>query len=321
MKKTNEEIRIGTRLVGKEHPTYIIAEIGINHNGDVKIAKKLINAAVSAGCDAVKFQKRTPEVCTPKTQWDVMRDTPWGRMSYIEYRRRIELSQEDFDAIDSHCKEQGISWFASCWDEESIGFLEQYDPPCIKIQSAGITDAGLLYRLRKTGKPLIMSTGMSTMDQLRAAVSILGEDDLVITHATSTYPCPDDELNLQVIKTLQEEFDCPIGYSGHENGWLPSILAVALGACVVERHITLDKTMWGSDQFASLEPEELVQLVSQIRLAEHALGDGIKRVYDSEIPAMTKLRRICNTSDVQSSTVSKQMLTSSVQETAEQESK
>lgn len=285
------EVKIGNRWIGDGHPTYITAEIGINHNGDLEIAKRMILEAFRTGVDSVKFQKRTPEICVPRDQWDMMRETPWGYISYIEYRRKMEFNQEQYAEIDRYCKELGIDWFASVWDEPSVDFMEQFDPVAYKIPSAALTDHGLLRHLRSTGRPLILSTGMSTMEQIRAAVSVVGTDNLIITHATSTYPCDPSELNLKVIQKLREEFPCPIGYSGHEVGLIPSVVAVALGACVVERHITLDRAMWGSDQAASVEPQGFERLVKYIRVTELALGDGVKRVYESELSSIKKLRR------------------------------
>ncbi len=287
------EVKIGDRLVGDGHPTYIVAEIGINHNGSVDIAKLLIDAAIKAGVDAVKFQKRTPEICTPRDQWDKMRETPWGYIRYIEYRHKVEFGLDEYQEIDRYCKEKGITWFASVWDTPSVDFLEQFEPVAYKIPSAALTDHELLRHVRATGRPVILSTGMSTMEQIRAAVEVLGTENLVLMHATSTYPCEPDELNLRMIQTLRREFpEVPIGYSGHEVGLVTTAVAVALGACMVERHITLDRAMWGSDQAASVEPGGFQKLVKYIRVTERALGDGVKRVYESEIPAMKKLRRV-----------------------------
>ena len=287
------EIRIGDRLVGEGHPTYIIAEIGINHNGSVDIAKLLIDAAVKAGVDAVKFQKRTPEICTPRDQWDKMRETPWGYIRYIDYRHKVEFGQDEYQEIDRYCREKGITWFASVWDEPSVDFLEQFNPVAYKIPSAALTDHDLLRHVRATGRPMIISTGMSTMEQIRAAVDVVGAENLALMHATSTYPCEPEELNLRMIQTLKQEFpNVPIGYSGHEVGLVTTAVAVALGACMVERHITLDRAMWGSDQAASVEPGGLQKLVKYIRVTERALGDGVKRVYESEMPALRKLRRV-----------------------------
>jgi N-acetylneuraminate synthase len=288
------EIKIGNRLVGDGHPTYIVAEIGINHNGDLEIAKRLIDAAVHAGVDAVKFQKRTPELCVPPEQRSQMRDTPWGYISYLEYRKHIEFDELAYLEIDRYCKEKGITWFASVWDEPSADFMLALHTPCLKAPSASLTDHHLLRHMRSTGIPCIISTGMSTMDQIQAAVQEIGQENLLITHATSTYPCDPDELNLRMIQTLRETFLCPIGYSGHEVGLVPSAVAAAMGACLVERHITLDRAMWGGDQAASVEPGGFERLVKYIRVTEESLGDGVKRVYDSELPSLKKLRRVQN---------------------------
>jgi N-acetylneuraminate synthase len=286
------EIRIGQRPVGDGHPAFVVAEIGINHNGDVETARKLIDAAVHAGVDAVKFQKRTPELCVPPEQRGLMRDTPWGHVPYLDYRRRMEFDCEQYAEIDQHCRSKGVTWFASVWDEPSVDFLAAFDPVAYKIPSASLTDHSLLRHARATRRPLILSTGMSTMQQIRAAVEVVGLKDLILLHATSTYPCEPEELNLAVIQTLRREFDCPIGYSGHEVGLVPSAVAVAMGACMVERHITLDRAMWGSDQAASVEPGGFERLVKYVRVTEQALGDGVKRVYDSELPSLRRLRRV-----------------------------
>jgi N-acetylneuraminate synthase len=288
------KVKIGDRWVGPGEPCYVIGEIGLNHNGDVAIAKRLIESAKVAGCDAVKFQKRTPDLCVPPAQRDLMRETPWGIMSYIEYRRRIELGQAAFEEIDQHCKRLGIQWFASCWDEPSVDFIEAFHPPCYKIPSASLTDDALLKHHRRYGRPIILSTGMSTTDEIDRAVNLLGEDNLVLMHTTSTYPCKPEELNLRVIPFLKNRYRCPIGYSGHETGLQTTLAAVALGAVFVERHITLDRAMWGSDQAASVEPYGMIRLVRDIRTVEAALGDGVKQVYKSEVPILEKLRRVRN---------------------------
>ena len=239
------------------------------------------------GLDAVKFQKRTPEICTPPDQWDLERDTPWGRMTYIDYRHRVEFGVEDYAAIDEHAKRRGIAWFASPWDNDSVDFLEAFDVPAHKVASACLTDDDLLRRLRATGRTIILSTGMSTMRQIRHAVEVLGSDNIIMCHATSTYPAQTVELNLKMINTLQGEFpNVPIGYSGHETGLQTTLAAVAIGAVFVERHITLDRSMWGSDQAASVEPQGLGRLVRDVRVISEALGDGVKRVYDGERAAM-----------------------------------
>lgn len=286
------EIKIGDRLVGDGQPAFVIAEIGINHNGDLGIARQMIDAAVHAGVDAVKFQKRTPDISTPPDQQRQMRETPWGYITYLEYRYKVEFNEEQYCEIERYCREKGIMWLVSVWDQPSVDFMEKFDTPAYKIPSASLTDYNLIHKARATGKPLILSTGMSTMDQIRKGVEIAGEKDLVLMHCTSTYPCEPEELNLKMVETLRREFpDTPIGYSGHEVGLVPSAIAVALGACMVERHLTLDRAMWGSDQAASVEPGGFERLVKYIRVSEVALGDGVKKVYESEQPSIKRLRR------------------------------
>ncbi len=287
----NKAVKIGHKEVGPGKPVFVIAEIGINHNGELETAKKLIRTAAEAGCDAVKFQKRTPEICVPKDQWDKMRETPWGYISYIDYKKKMEFGPAEYKEIDQLCKELGILWFASCWDEESVAFMEQFNPPCHKVASASLTDRGLLESLKKTGKPIILSTGMSSVAQIDKAVEVLGKDNLVLMHTVSTYPAEHHHLNLNAVQTLADRYEVPVGYSGHEKGVVPSVVATALGACAVERHITLDRTMWGTDQAASLEPKGLKMLVKEIRILEQALGDGVKRVLAEEVPIAEKLRR------------------------------
>ena len=287
------KINLGGRSIGDAYPTYIIAEIGLNHNGDLDIAKGIIDAAVSAGVDAVKFQKRTPEVCVPPDQKNKMRETPWGYISYLDYRYKVEFGEKQYHEIDRHCRMKGIPWMVSVWDEPSVDFMERFDSWVYKVPSACLTDHHLLRYVRKTGKPMIVSTGMSTMSQIRDAVKVIGTENLAIVHSTSTYPCEPNELNLRMIETLRREFpDTPIGYSGHEVGLVPSVVAVALGACIVERHITMDRAMWGSDQAASVEPAGFERLVKYIRVTEAGIGDGLKRVYQSEKPLLKKLRRV-----------------------------
>jgi len=285
-----EVIKIGKYPVGKDQPVFIIAEIGINHNGSLEIARQLIDAALNAGCSAVKFQKRTPEMCVPDSYRDMIRETPWGLMPYLEYRKRLEFGKEEYQKIDAYCREKGIIWFASCWDVPSVNFMEAYDLPCYKIASASLTEDELLQHINLTGKPVILSTGMSTMEQIRHAVSLINPENLLIAHCTSSYPSKNEELNLRMINTLTSEFDNPVGYSGHEVGLQTSLAAVVLGASFIERHITLDRAMWGSDQAASIEPNGYKRLVRDIRVIESALGDGVKRVYESELPVMKKLR-------------------------------
>jgi len=286
-----DAIQLGEKWVGAGHPTYIIAEIGINHNGEINIARRLIDVASMAGCDAVKFQKRNPEKAVPPEHRDLLRETPWGLMTYLEYRQRVEFRYQEYEEIDRYCKEKGIHWFASCWDEDSVDFIEQFAPVCYKVASASLTDHPLLEKIRSTGRPVILSTGMSTLEEIEAAVKIIGTDRLLIAHSTSTYPCPPEELNLRMIQTLRARFACPVGYSGHEVGLQTTYAAVTLGADFVERHITLDRAMWGSDQAASVEPGGVIRLVRDIRVIERALGDGEKRVYESEMKARDRLRR------------------------------
>ncbi|NJI60026.1 N-acetylneuraminate synthase [Microbacterium oxydans] len=286
-------VSIGSRVIGGGRPAYVIAEIGLNHNGDVEIAKKLIDVAARAGADAVKFQKRTPEISTPEHMRDVPRETPWGVMSYLDYRRRVEFGREEYVEIGDHATMLGLDWFASPWDVPSVAFLEDLNVVAHKVASASLTDTELLVALRETGKPVILSTGMSTIEQIDRALDTLGTDRVVLMHATSTYPLEPEEANLRVIATLRDRYPgVPVGYSGHERGLQISLAAVAIGAVAVERHITLDRTMWGSDHAASLEPTGLEHLVRDIRVIERATGDGVKRVFDSERAPMAKLRRI-----------------------------
>lgn len=289
------KIKVGHKLIGSGEPVYIIAEIGINHNGSLELAKKLIDGAVFAGCDAVKFQKRTPELCVPKDQWKLERDTPWGRISYIVYRRKVEFGFEEYFEIDDYCKQKGINWFASPWDEEAVEFLQKFKPIMYKIASAGLTDKQLLGKVKSTGRPVMLSTGMSTIDEVESAIEFLGTDNLLIAQSTSNYPCQLEELNLRVISSFKEKYPgVPVGYSGHETGLAPTLAAVALGATFIERHITLDRAMWGTDQAASIEINGMFKLVSDIRDIEKALGDGVKRVYESEYKNLEKLRRVKN---------------------------
>ncbi|GGO23225.1 hypothetical protein GCM10010116_46850 [Microbispora rosea subsp. aerata] len=285
-------VRIGRSLVGPGQPVYVIGEIGINHNGDVDIARRLIDVAADAGCQAVKFQKRTPEICVPPEQRDQIRQTPWGEMTYLEYKIRTEFGADEYAHIAKYCEERGIDWFASPWDVPSVEFLEDMDVVAHKVASASVTDHELLRALAATRKPIILSTGMSTIEEIDAAVEILGTERLVMMHATSTYPLPPEEANLRMITTLRERYGVPVGYSGHERGLQISLAAVTLGAVTVERHITLDRAMWGSDHAASLEPTGLEHLVRDIRIIETALGDGVKRVYPGEQAPRARLRRV-----------------------------
>lgn len=284
---------IGNRQVGEGQPVYIVAEIGINHNGCLELALELIDYAKRAGADAVKFQKRTPEIAIPDDQKNIMRDTPWGYISYLEYKECLEFGQPEFDRIAEHCRAIGIDWFASVWDKPSVEFMAQYNPIAYKIPSACITDDLLVQRVSVERIPIIMSTGMTTQEQIDEILANYDfiYRDWILMHCTSTYPCQPAELNLQVIPYWIEKYHIPVGYSGHEVGLVPSVAAVALGACMVERHITKDRTLWGTDQAASVEPGGFERLVKYIRVVEQALGDGVKRVYDSEIPSMRKLRK------------------------------
>ncbi len=287
----NQTVKIGDRLVGENHPAFVIAEIGINHNGSLELAKKLIAAAVVAGCDAVKFQKRTVDVVYTPEDLARPRENPFGSTNG-DLKSGLEFERAEYAEIAAYCKSNNILWFASAWDEASVDFLEQFDPPCYKIASASLTDDNLLKHHLKYQRPIVLSTGMSTLEQIDRAVEILGKDNLIIMHCTSTYPSQPAELNLRTISTLKQRYGLPIGYSGHETGLSASIAAIALGACAIERHITLDKTMWGSDQSASVESQDFIELVRNIRTVETALGDGVKRVYDSEVPILKKLRRV-----------------------------
>ena len=280
------------KAMGDGAPCYVIAEIGINHNGSLDLAKQIIDGAVHAGADCAKFQKRTPEVCTPKSEWMKERDTPWGRMTYIDYRHKVEFGKVEYAEIDRYCRAKGIDWTASCWDEESVTFMEQFNPPFYKAASASLTDWPLLKAMINTGRPLIISTGMSTQEEIDAAVTAIGLKNLLIAHSTSSYPCPPKELNLGMIPTLRAQFPgTPIGYSGHEVGLATTEVAVALGASFVERHVTVDRALWGSDQAASVEIVGLERLVRDIRTIEEAMGDGVKHVYESEMAKRKSLRR------------------------------
>ncbi|MFC7107822.1 N-acetylneuraminate synthase family protein [Nonomuraea rubra] len=285
-------VAIGDVLVGDGEPVYVIGEIGINHNGDLDLARQLIDVAAEAGCQAVKFQKRTPAICVPEEQKGQIRQTPWGEMTYLEYKERTEFGRDEYTQIAKYCDERGLHWFASPWDVPSVEFLEEMDVLVHKVASASVADHELLRALAATGKPVILSTGMSTLSEIDAAVEILGTDKLIMMHATSTYPLPPEEANLRTITTLKERYGVPVGYSGHERGLQISLAAVTLGAVCVERHITLDRTMWGSDHAASLEPSGLEHLVRDIRIIEQALGDGVKRVFPGEEAPKARLRRV-----------------------------
>jgi N-acetylneuraminate synthase len=285
-----KSVQIADKLIGEGQPKYFIAEIGINHNGSLDQAKQLVDVAVECGCDAVKFQKRTVDVVYTAEELARPRENPFGDTNG-DLKRGLEFGEKEYSEIDRYCKEKNIQWIASCWDEASVDFIAKFDPPCYKLASASLTDDGLLKHHRKIGKPIILSTGMSTMEQIEHAVEVLGADNLIILHSTSTYPAQPNELNLKMILTLKEKFSGPIGYSGHEIGLAPTFAAAVLGAQVLERHITLDRSMWGSDHAASIEPQGLKRLLVDIREFDVTIGDGVKKIYESEIPIIDKLRR------------------------------
>ena len=287
----SKTVKIGNKIIGDDYPCFITAEIGINHNGDINLAKRLIDLAVFSGCDAVKFQKRTIDVVYTKEELAKERESVFGNTNG-DLKRGLEFGYDEYKEIDRYCKEKGIIWYTSCWDEQSVDFIEQFDTPCYKIASASLTDDNLLKYTKAKGKPIFLATGMSTIEQIDHAVEVLGTDNLIIYHCTSTYPTNNDEINLKVIPFLKDRYDCPIGFSGHEKGIFPSILSVTLGAVAVERHITIDRTLWGSDQAASLELDGICRVVRDIRQTKVIIGDGIKKVYDSELPIIKKLRRV-----------------------------
>jgi len=287
---SSRTVKIGGKLIGDGQPCYIVAEIGINHNGSMETTKKLIDISAECGCDAVKFQKRTVDVVYTSDELARPRENPFGATNG-DLKRGLEFGVDEYSEIDKYCKEKNIHWYVSCWDEGAVDFIEKFNPPCYKIASASLTDDDLLRHHRKCGKPIILSTGMSTMEEIEHAVDVLGLEDLIILHATSTYPSSAAELNLNMINTLREKFPVPIGYSGHEVGLAPSYAAAVLGASMVERHITLDRSMWGSDQSASVEPQGIQRLVRDIRELSVTLGNGVKTVFESEIPIREKLRR------------------------------
>ncbi|MFH0875113.1 MAG: N-acetylneuraminate synthase family protein [archaeon] len=290
--KNPKPVRIGNKLIGPNEPIFVIAEIGINHNGSMDICKQMIDMAVEAGCDAVKFQKRTIDIVYTKEELAKPRENPFGSTNG-DLKRGLEFGFEQYSEIDSYCKSKGIMWFASPWDEPSVDFLEKFNVPCYKIASASITDKKLLSKIKSIGKPIILSTGMSTIEQIRNAVNYLGQDNLIILHCTSTYPTTNlNEFDLKVINTFKKIFNCPIGYSGHEPDTFPTIMAMVLGATVIERHITLSRVMFGSDQAASLERKGTILICQRARDIPILLGSSKKKVHPSETPIISKLRRV-----------------------------
>ena len=283
-------VKIGNTLVGNDQPCYVVAEIGINHNGSLETAKEIIKVSAEAGCNAVKFQKRTVDVVYTPEELARPRENPFGATNG-DLKRGLEFGLAEYREIDRYCKNLKIDWFVSCWDEASVDFMEQFNPPCYKIASASLTDDDLLRHHRKYGRPIILSTGMSTMAEIEHAVEVLGQDDLIVLHSTSTYPAQLNELNLKMISTLMDKYDLPIGYSGHEPGLSTTFATAVMGASMIEKHITLDRSLWGSDQAASVEPHGIKKLVEYIAQWEGASGNGIKKVYESEIPIREKLRR------------------------------
>jgi len=290
-----KELKIGCSLVGGKNPVFMIAEIGINHNGDIQVAKKLIDASFASEWDCVKFQKRTPDLCVPDEQKNVMRDTPWGRMTYLDYRYKVEFGDKEYNYIDKYCKEKPICWTASAWDIPSLRFLLNHNVAFIKIPSAKLTDREMLMAAAESGKPVILSTGMSFIKEIDTAVDILekyAEGRYILLHTNSTYPSPPEDINLRTIITLRKRYGCIVGYSGHEYDLEPTVIAALMGAKVIERHVTLDHNMWGSDHFASLEVHAMKILRNRIVDIDVLLGDGVKRVTEKEKEIRKKLRGV-----------------------------
>jgi len=288
-----KRLKIGSRFIGDDENVYLIAEIGINHNGDLQIAKKLIDATWATGWDCAKFQKRTPDICVPENQKKVMKQTPWGEMTYLDYKHKIEFQKNEYDYIDKYAKEKPLAWSASAWDLPSLEFLMQYDIPFIKIPSAKITDKELVEQAAKAGRPVFISSGMSIMEEVDCAVNIIEKylsKNYVLFHCNSTYPAKPDELNIKTISTLKERYNCLVGYSGHEYDITPATLAPVFGACVIERHVTLDHDMWGTDQAASIEVRGMDFLAKRINSVKTIVGDGIKTIYAGEKEIREKLR-------------------------------
>jgi len=284
-------LKIGNTKIGKGTPTFIIAEIGINHNGDIKIAKKMIQAAKEAGCSAVKLQKRTVDIVYSAEELAKTRESPFGETNG-DLKRGLEFSREAYTEIDYYCKDIDIIWFASPWDEQSVDFLESFNVPCHKIAAASLTDAGLIKRVRETGKPVLLSTGMSELSEIDKAVALLDKSQLMLFHCVSLYPASPDKVNLNAMQTLAERYGVPVGYSGHELDTIISAVAVGMGAVAVERHFTLSRDMWGSDHKASINPSEMAELVRNIRIVEQALGSPDIHCHPEEVPIKEKLRRV-----------------------------
>lgn len=286
-------IHIGNRVIDDRSPIFFIGEIGINHNGDLQLAKRLIDSAFACGWDCVKFQKRNPDVCVPEPQKGVMRDTPWGRMSYLDYRYRMEFGKEEYDYLDRYCAEKPILWSASAWDLDSLDFLLGYPLGLLKIPSAKLTDSALLEKSCRSGLPVLLSTGMSTLEEIDRAVEILekhGDGNFILMHTNSAYPSPPEDINLRMIPFLRERYNCIVGYSGHETNLEPTVLAASLGVKVVERHITVSHDLWGSDHFASLEVHAMHMLINRCKDVDVLLGDGVKRLTGKELEVRRKLR-------------------------------
>lgn len=288
-----KEIVLGNKKVYEHSAPYFIAEIGINHNGDLQIAKRLIDASYATGWDCVKFQKRTPEIAVPESQKNKPKRTPWGDMTYLEYKKHIEFGEKDYNYIDKYCSEKPINWSASPWDMESLEFLLNYNIPFIKIASALNQNEELIKVAGESGRPILLSTGMSTLEEMDNSVNYLEKytnGNYILLHTNSTYPTPNNELNLSLIRTIKERYHCLVGYSGHEDNLEPTVIAVALGACVIERHITLSHDMWGSDQKSSLEVHAMDILHKRVNGIPEMLGDGVKKLSNSEVAKRMSLR-------------------------------
>lgn len=288
-----EKVRIGNYVIENGCEPYMIAEIGINHNGNINIAKQLADAAFATGWNAIKFQKREPDIAVPEAQKGVLRETPWGTMTYLDYKKRIEFGKEQYDYIDKYCREKPIAWTASPWDRPSLEFLLEYDVPFVKLASATLTSDELIVAAARSGKPIIQSTGMSTWDEIDHAVDILEKEtkgNFILLHTNSTYPSAYEDLNLNMINTLKERYGCLVGYSGHEEDLEPTVVAVSMGACVVERHVTISHDMWGTDQKASLEVPAMGMLKGRVKGIQEMLGDGKRVLSEKELAVRKKLR-------------------------------